>query len=862
MAYDDLAHQDLKTKEKILEEFSFGEVNMEVQRKSIIELAFEDANKQKSLLSFNHFIFKYGENHLTDKAKLEIDNILYDNVIKHNSIDSLYLFKRKYPKSQYLLDVDEQIVTLKFENCKKSESLDCLKGIKTEFPKTKQLQDIDKSIGEISERIATNRFEKCKLTKSIQCLDEIIADYPKTEVVKLIKEEKDKILFESHCNSKNLDSIYLFINTYKKSAFKDQANLVFKKVIEDSISRLSSTSISENWDLIESDFYLKYKFLVDSYLADDVVKTNFENLLFSSLNAQSSKSRLDWFNKEFPNSKHKTELTNLEKQILMNENVGFIKGQNGKFGLVNMTTGVFLVDYFFDDVYEFSNGLAAVQLYGLWGYINKKGETIIPFVYNKARSFKNNMAGVEQNGLWFFINKTGVRISKNEYLFIGDFDSEFVNVQPLTGAWFYIDRNEKIVSPQSYYYASSFTNGLAAVLINERERLFINKKFEDVKNATSWDHYNNYARLDHIPQNIVSFEYSDRRKEYILNRHIFYNPDVNETFANVNASAADFSENELMFDFSGTYLVDGNNIINYNGTYELKDAEYLRFYSPLSGIQNSFFSISEMGTDVMFKLSGSERHPIGDGSIYDQIDYKSKIPLNKFRGGQLGLVSFNKNNAVIRKETGEGIVLANGVLFNNHCSFSSVTPFLAGRSVVGSTAGYFLMDSTGQKCSKIYSTINRLNENLFIVSDKGSSKYYLMNIKEQILSANYDHIDAKIVRNTLLVFNKNGYKNSSELRLYGLIDINGKVLVPLIYDNFISTINNLVFGQCPSGCNSPSVFDIFNFNGTKIKTLNGYYYLNQANSSGLKFTKSHYDHTKPRSDYNQIIDDVYYLPNY
>jgi hypothetical protein len=54
------------------------------------------------------------------------------------------------------------------------------------------------------------------LTKSIQCLDEIIADYPKTEVVKLIKEEKDKILFESHCNSKNLDSIYLFINVNRR----------------------------------------------------------------------------------------------------------------------------------------------------------------------------------------------------------------------------------------------------------------------------------------------------------------------------------------------------------------------------------------------------------------------------------------------------------------------------------------------------------------------------------------------------------------------------------------------------------------------------------------------------------------------
>ena len=97
------------------------------------------------------------------------------------------------------------------------------------------------------------------------------------------------------------------------------------------------------------------------------------------------------------------------------------------------------------------------------------------------------------------------------------------------------------------------------------------------------------------------------------------------------------------------------------------------------------------------------------------------------------LISFNKDFAVISKELGQGIITKSGTLINNVCSFESITPIMDGICIVGSKPGYFLMDVNGKKQSALYSSIKRLNSELFIVSEKGNPKSYLINKNEQVI---------------------------------------------------------------------------------------------------------------------------------
>jgi hypothetical protein len=56
------------------------------------------------------------------------------------------------------------------------------------------------------------------------------------------------------------------------------------------------------------------------------------------------------------------------------------------------------------------NGLAPIKSNGKWGYINQRGEVVIPFKYNFADSFKNGLAKVGTEGGHGYIGITSINI--------------------------------------------------------------------------------------------------------------------------------------------------------------------------------------------------------------------------------------------------------------------------------------------------------------------------------------------------------------------------------------------------------------------------------------------------------------------
>ncbi len=83
-----------------------------------------------------------------------------------------------------------------------------------------------------------------------------------------------------------------------------------------------------------------------------------------------------------------------------------------KYGIKEISTDKELTSLKYDGATVFSaDGLAAVKLNGKWGYVNTKGDVIIPFQYdNIVMAFSFGEAKVTLNGRTFYIDKTGKEV--------------------------------------------------------------------------------------------------------------------------------------------------------------------------------------------------------------------------------------------------------------------------------------------------------------------------------------------------------------------------------------------------------------------------------------------------------------------
>lgn len=94
------------------------------------------------------------------------------------------------------------------------------------------------------------------------------------------------------------------------------------------------------------------------------------------------------------------------------ENLSMVK-VGDKVGFIDIHNR-FVIDPIYDgdtDIDGFHQNVAAVKKDGLWGFINKKGETIIPFEYEEADAFDDKLlTAVKKDGLWGAIDINGTMV--------------------------------------------------------------------------------------------------------------------------------------------------------------------------------------------------------------------------------------------------------------------------------------------------------------------------------------------------------------------------------------------------------------------------------------------------------------------
>lgn len=104
---------------------------------------------------------------------------------------------------------------------------------------------------------------------------------------------------------------------------------------------------------------------------------------------------------------------------------------------------------------DFSEGLAAVQKDGLWGFIDTNGNVVIEFQYSVAGDFHEGRAAVSnQQSNLFYIDKTGTRVSQPiaGYEFTGEARGGLFKVSLPEGGFGLMDENGTLVSEHPLDY--------------------------------------------------------------------------------------------------------------------------------------------------------------------------------------------------------------------------------------------------------------------------------------------------------------------------------------------------------------------------------------------------------------------------
>lgn len=130
----------------------------------------------------------------------------------------------------------------------------------------------------------------------------------------------------------------------------------------------------------------------------------------------------------------------------------------------------------YDDASDFSEGLAAVQIGDMWGFIDKTGELVIAPQYANVHNFHEGVAAVmvgeADEEKWGFIDKTGQEIIPAQYEKVEDFESGIAPVLSKVGdasLWGFIDQAGNEIVPPKYQWVYDFDGGMFKVSISDPE---------------------------------------------------------------------------------------------------------------------------------------------------------------------------------------------------------------------------------------------------------------------------------------------------------------------------------------------------------------------------------------------------------
>ncbi len=155
------------------------------------------------------------------------------------------------------------------------------------------------------------------------------------------------------------------------------------------------------------------------------------------------------------------------KQIDSNVNDKlFLIKKDSKYGYIN-NKGEIIIPCQFDSVLSFSDGLAPIYLDSLWGFIDINGKIVIPPKFKEVNRFSDGLSVVslKSNGksISMFINKKGEKcFETNKYEIVGHFNYGLCLVE-INEKIHFMNKKGEIVIKTKFPYGFGFQDGVAVL---------------------------------------------------------------------------------------------------------------------------------------------------------------------------------------------------------------------------------------------------------------------------------------------------------------------------------------------------------------------------------------------------------------
>lgn len=93
----------------------------------------------------------------------------------------------------------------------------------------------------------------------------------------------------------------------------------------------------------------------------------------------------------------------------------YAKKKSGKWGFVD-DFDKSICKFIYDEVRDFSEGIAAVRINDKWGYINESGDEICEIRYDSVGDFQSKLGVVEKEGKKCYLNMDGEEVAVTNFM--------------------------------------------------------------------------------------------------------------------------------------------------------------------------------------------------------------------------------------------------------------------------------------------------------------------------------------------------------------------------------------------------------------------------------------------------------------
>lgn len=420
---------------------------------------------------------------------------------------------------------------------------------------------------------------------------------------------------------------------------------------------------------------------------------------------------------------------------------------NDKFGFID-EKGNLIIPAIFDDADDFYNGLAPVKKDDKWGFIDTSGNVVINFQFDEPNSFFDGIAVAKQNGKYGYIDMKGNWIVQPKFSKVGSATDGYLEcfMNGKAGMLDYLGNN---IIPFEFKEFRQYEDGFfhAQKYIGEESDDYVvglytatGKKIIPVE----------YERIDYLGNNL--YKVRSNEKYYGI-----YNTD-GEIVLPVKYDA--------IRAFDEIYYVCENDlcgIMDKNLNWILKPT-YLTIKEPMEGF--IYVETTEGKSGFINKK----------GEVIGQIKYNVESFHYSWRSYT---PKFNRGRAILPVGEKFGMINQQGKEILQPIYDDILELPLSGYTVWNKNVGA-VMDSNGTFLTDfIYNSYSEIGEG--IAKIKQNNKYGLLNENgKEICKPIYDEIgkmDFSIAEVKL------GFK-------HGAIDRNGKIVIPVIYDGLETHYNS------------------------------------------------------------------------